>query len=775
MNGKIKLIEPERRRSTNEGLKNLDFSQVFERELKKEEKEMNLWTQKDDELLKDLVKEDHKTNWELVSQKFENFDSTMCLKRYRKILNIETKKGMWTDIEDNLLVNAIKLFGDSNWSQVSVFVYGRNSKQCRERWNNQLNPDINRSQFTVEEEELLIQKQKELGNKWTTIAQFFENRPDNMIKNAWHSLRVRKGLPNYFSPKKKNNKRRKNARKKKKILIGKQKTKTNNNNGKGSGGRKQKENEREMDMDMEIIQEIENDNSNFNFKYNKNNQENENENEKEKEKEFQNEQIVNRNLNNNNNKGSQFNNGNNHNNNKRRLNMPNLKIEIKNNSKTIPKRINSQKKKKKPDIKVNKVTFFNKNNKIKTHDSFNSNQIIDSENEFYSPQSPREHINSPKLNPLQDVSFKIRKLNLSTQNLTTKSAKMKYPLSARSPRIKNYPLSPRSRNYQLSPRLSKKSPKFKRKNTKEKRKKKKTKKKKRKKKKIAISPRRNRLVSEQFQKNNLNNGNENRNIIDRIFAKEPPNKDEFKMISPINEKTKNNIFNNISDFNNSTLDNNTLSNNTLDDNSLGDNTLDNNDLDNNNLDSINQNHKPHKNGNINQNKNEKPKLSIFNLNEIPKENIIEKKQIFNINNNIKNMIQENNFSYNNHNISHLINQASGGINLFNNSTFMDKVINDDKKKLSDNNNKNNYNFFEQTNTDFITPNQSINSNTEVNDYLLLSPQDLKINTFFDNTVDYEFNKNTYSQQDYLFGDSQFSNYTFLNGFEESNNWDNKNI
>ncbi|KAJ6225939.1 snRNA-activating protein complex subunit 4 [Anaeramoeba flamelloides] len=730
-----------------------------------------------DELLKDLVKEDHKTNWELVSQKFENFDSTMCLKRYRKILNIETKKGMWTDIEDNLLVNAIKLFGDSNWSQVSVFVYGRNSKQCRERWNNQLNPDINRSQFTVEEEELLIQKQKELGNKWTTIAQFFENRPDNMIKNAWHSLRVRKGLPNYFSPKKKNNKRRKNARKKKKILIGKQQTKTNNNNGKGSGGRKQKENEREMDMDMEIIQEIENDNSNFNFKYNKNNQENENENkkEKEKEKEFQNEQIVNRNLKNNNNNGSQFNNGNNHNNNKRRFNMPNLKIEIKNNSKTIPKRINSQKKKKNPDIKVNKVTFFNKNNKIKTHDSFNSNQIIDSENEFYSPQSPREHINSPKLNPLQDVSFKIRKLNLSTQNLTTKSAKMKYPLSARSPRIKNYPLSPRSRNYQLSPRLSKKSPKFKRKNTKEKRKKKKTKKKKRKKKKIVISPRRNRLVSEQFQKNNLNNGNENQNIIDSIFAKEPPNKDEFKMISPINEKTKNNIFNNISDFNNSTLDNNTLSNNTLDDNSLGDNTLDNNDLDNNNLDSINQNHKPNKNGNINQNKNEKPKLSIFNLNEIPKENIIEKKQIFNINNNIKNMIQENNFSDNNHNISHLINQASGGINLFNNSTFMDKVINDDKKKLSDNNNKNNYNFFEQTNTDFITPNQSINSNTEVNDYLLLSPQDLKINTFFDNTVDYEFNKNTYSQQDYLFGDSQFSNYTFLNGFEESNNWDNKNI
>ncbi|KAJ3445552.1 snRNA-activating protein complex subunit [Anaeramoeba flamelloides] len=756
-------------RSTNESLKHLDFSELFISELKKEEEEMSLWTQKDDELLKDLVKVDHKTNWELVSQNFENFDSTMCLKRYRKILNIETKKGMWTDIEDNLLIKAIKLFGNSNWAQVSVFVYGRNSKQCRERWNNQLNPDINRSQFTIEEEELLIQKQKELGNKWTTIAQFFENRPDNMIKNAWHSLRVRKGLPNYFSPKKKNNKRRKNARKKKKILIGKGKGK-----GKGNEKRKgmeivtvkEKENEREKDMgmDMEIIQGIENDKSNFNFIGNKNEPENENENETEKE--FQNEQIGNRNIKKKHNKGSKFNTENNCNN-KKGFKKPNLKIEIKNNSKTIPQGIKPKNKKKTPDIKMKKLNFFNKKNKLKSYDSFNNNQKNDSENEFYSPQSPREHTNSPKLNPLQDVSFKIRKLNLSTQNLTTKSTKMKYPLSARSPRIKNYPLSPRSRNYQLSPRLSKKSPKFKRKNTKKKRKKKK-----KKKKKIVISPRRNRLVSGQFQKNNLKNGNENQNILDSLFARESPNKNEFKMISPINEKTKNILFNNINDFNYNNLDNNTLDNNTLDNNTLNNNTLSNNTLGNNDLNSLNQTHKPNKNENINENinenNNEKQQLNISNLNQIPKENIIEKKQIFNINNNIKNMIQDNIFSDNNHNISNLIHQTGGEINLFNNSTFMDKVINDDKKIFS-NNNDNNNNLFEQTETDFIPSNQSINSNTELKDYLLLSPQDLKINTFFDNTINFEFNKNTYTQQDYLFGDNQFSNYTFLNNFDENNN------
>ncbi|KAJ6232783.1 myb protein-related [Anaeramoeba flamelloides] len=96
--------------------------------------------------------------------------------------------------EDGILKEAVKSIGDHSWSHISCLVPGRNSKQCRERWRNQLNPNINRSPISLEEEELLIQKQSELGNKWSQIAVFFDARPDNMLKNAWHSLCNQRGL-----------------------------------------------------------------------------------------------------------------------------------------------------------------------------------------------------------------------------------------------------------------------------------------------------------------------------------------------------------------------------------------------------------------------------------------------------------------------------------------------------------------------------------------------------------------------------------------------------
>jgi len=47
----------------------------------------------------------------------------------------------------------------------------RNGKQCRERWLNFLNPSIRKGKWTVQEDLLLLQKQKEFGgNKWSKIA-----------------------------------------------------------------------------------------------------------------------------------------------------------------------------------------------------------------------------------------------------------------------------------------------------------------------------------------------------------------------------------------------------------------------------------------------------------------------------------------------------------------------------------------------------------------------------------------------------------------------------
>ena len=65
----------------------------------------------------------------------------------------QKKSKAWTSYEDRRLVAAMHKYGPSDWTKISEFVgNGRNRNQCRQRWLRFLNPIINKSQWSMDED-----------------------------------------------------------------------------------------------------------------------------------------------------------------------------------------------------------------------------------------------------------------------------------------------------------------------------------------------------------------------------------------------------------------------------------------------------------------------------------------------------------------------------------------------------------------------------------------------------------------------------------------------
>lgn len=115
-------------------------------------------------------------------------------KNLSKILNMpkvaKCPKRMWTRFEDELLMQLVKVYNGKQWNKVSEQLQHRSAKQCSDRWNTQLKSKdrFNISPWTTTEDRLLLEIQKQLGNKWTKIAKHIPNRNATSIKNRYRSI-----------------------------------------------------------------------------------------------------------------------------------------------------------------------------------------------------------------------------------------------------------------------------------------------------------------------------------------------------------------------------------------------------------------------------------------------------------------------------------------------------------------------------------------------------------------------------------------------------------
>ncbi|KAL6944895.1 hypothetical protein ACO0QE_002337 [Hanseniaspora vineae] len=101
---------------------------------------------------------------------------------------IYVKGGSWTQTEDQILKAAVAKYGLQKWNKIASLIVKKTGAQCKQRWEEYLNPLLNFQNFTTTDDTKLMELAKYYPNQWRTIADIMGRTPQLCIDRYNHLI-----------------------------------------------------------------------------------------------------------------------------------------------------------------------------------------------------------------------------------------------------------------------------------------------------------------------------------------------------------------------------------------------------------------------------------------------------------------------------------------------------------------------------------------------------------------------------------------------------------
>lgn len=153
------------------------------------------WTAEDDKLLGKLAKHNNFKNWKRVAQHFPGRTSTQCSQHWRKCADPSVKKNKkWDQEEDAALLRLRMQESPLSFGEIALTIPGRTNIQCRNRWDNVVNPAIRNGGFSADEDMVILELRGK-NERWVDMTKnaTLKGRSSISLKNRHRRLLTTKG------------------------------------------------------------------------------------------------------------------------------------------------------------------------------------------------------------------------------------------------------------------------------------------------------------------------------------------------------------------------------------------------------------------------------------------------------------------------------------------------------------------------------------------------------------------------------------------------------